>query len=122
MGWYIQFQADVLLQLPRPFGEISEYTALGWHNNRGAMKKVLRNALCPLETAAAKDLSKAFSISKEDLISVAKGLGIAFAGAALTYLTAFITQSNFGVYTPLVVVVWSVAVNFLRKYIPGTNK
>lgn len=45
-GWYIQFQADALLQLPRP-GEISEEIALGWHDNRGEMKKILRTALSP---------------------------------------------------------------------------
>jgi hypothetical protein len=45
-GWYVQFQADILLQLPRP-DEISEDVASGWHSNRGAMKQVLRTALCP---------------------------------------------------------------------------
>lgn len=45
-GWYVQFQSDILLQLPRP-EEISEEVALGWHNSRGAMKKTLREALLP---------------------------------------------------------------------------
>jgi hypothetical protein len=45
-GWYVQFQIDVLSQLPRP-GELSEDVADGWHNNRGAMKKALRDALVP---------------------------------------------------------------------------
>lgn len=48
-GWYIQFQADVLLQLPRP-DALSKDVADGWHNNRGAMKKALRQTLCPPET------------------------------------------------------------------------
>jgi hypothetical protein len=48
-GWYVQFQADVLLQLPRP-NELSERVADRLHNNRGLMKKALRTALCPSAT------------------------------------------------------------------------
>lgn len=45
-GWYRQFLADAVLQLPGP-SEISQGIALGWHNNRGAMKKAFREALLP---------------------------------------------------------------------------
>jgi hypothetical protein len=48
-GWYVQFQTDVLLQLPRP-DELSERVADRLHNNRGLMKKALRAALCPATT------------------------------------------------------------------------
>jgi len=51
-GWYVQFQTDVLLQLPRP-GELSERVADRLHNNRGQMKKALRTALCPAVTKSA---------------------------------------------------------------------
>jgi hypothetical protein len=43
-GWYVQFQTDVLLQLPRP-DEISEGVAAKLHSNRGLMKRALRKAL-----------------------------------------------------------------------------
>ena len=66
-------------------------------------------------------MSNSFSISKEELISVLKGLGIALAGTALTYLTSWITQTSFGVYTPIIVAVWSVFVNFVRKFVPNTT-
>lgn len=65
-------------------------------------------------------MSTSFSISKTELLSVLKGLGIAVGGAALTYLTAYLTHTDFGAYTPLVVALWSVIVNFLRKWIPNT--
>jgi hypothetical protein len=57
-GWYIQLQTDVLLQLPRP-GEISEKIALGWHDNRGAMKKALREALLPPGKPASAEAAAA---------------------------------------------------------------
>jgi hypothetical protein len=66
-------------------------------------------------------MSKAFSISSPELISVLKGLGIALGGAALTYLSAYVGHTDFGVYTPIVVAVWSVVVNFARKFIPDTS-
>jgi len=45
-GWYVQFQTDVLLQLPRP-DEISKSAADRLHDNRDLMKKALWTALCP---------------------------------------------------------------------------
>lgn len=66
-------------------------------------------------------MSPAFSISKEEVVSVLKGLGIAVAGAALTYLTSYFTHTDFGVYTPIVVAVWSAIVNFARKFVPSTQ-
>lgn len=66
-------------------------------------------------------MSTSFNISKADLISVAKGLGIAVAGAAATYLSTFIAGHDFGAYTPIVVALWSVVINFTRKYVPDTT-
>jgi hypothetical protein len=54
-GWYVQFQTDVLLQLPRP-GELSERAADRLHNNRGLMKKALRTALCPPAIKPASEM------------------------------------------------------------------
>jgi len=66
-------------------------------------------------------MSQSFSISKEELISVLRGLGIAVVGAALTYLTAWVTNTSFGMYTPLIVALWSVIANFVRKFVPNTT-
>ncbi len=52
-GWYVQFQTDILLQLPCP-GEISKDVALSWHDNRGAMKRALHGALVPQTPETAK--------------------------------------------------------------------
>lgn len=51
-----------------------------------------------------------------------KGLGVALAGAALTYLEETIPGVDFGSYTALVVGVNSVLVNFARKWLTNTSK
>jgi len=55
------------------------------------------------------------NITKEDLISVGKGLVVALISAALTYLTTWITGHDFGAYTPVIVAVWGIVVNMVRK-------
>lgn len=45
-GWYINFQAAVLKQLPRP-GQIDQFHAEGWTDNQGSLKNVLMEALVP---------------------------------------------------------------------------
>ena len=45
-GWYVEFQANVLRQLPRT-GEIDSTTAEGWNRNQKALKNVLAGALLP---------------------------------------------------------------------------
>jgi len=49
-GWYIEFQASLLRQAPRP-GEIDQTTAEGWMNNQGSLKKTLAGSLLPSSTA-----------------------------------------------------------------------
>jgi hypothetical protein len=66
-------------------------------------------------------MSEAYSISRGELVKVLRGLGIACAGAVLTYLTAYFAQADFGAFTPIVVVIWSVVVNFCRKFIPDNR-
>ena len=44
---------------------------------------------------------------------------IAIAGALLTYFSAVITDTDFGEWTPMVLVFWSVLVNVVRKFIAG---
>jgi hypothetical protein len=45
-GWYIELQANVLRQLPRP-GQIDQAIAEGWNSNQKTLKKVLADALLP---------------------------------------------------------------------------
>lgn len=54
-------------------------------------------------------------MSKEAIISILKGAGIAAGGAALTYLSQWATNADFGALTPMVVAGLSVLVNLLRK-------
>ena len=45
-GWYIEFQAALLRQAPRP-GEIDQTTAEEWTSNQKGLKKNLANCLLP---------------------------------------------------------------------------
>ncbi len=44
-----------------------------------------------------------------------RGAAIAVAGTLLTYLTSYVTQTDFGQWTPAVVACWSVVANALRQ-------
>ena len=66
-------------------------------------------------------MSDVFKLSGIDWIKILKGLGVAIAGAALTYISAAITGTDFGQATPVIVAGWSVAVNFLRKLLIKTE-
>lgn len=57
------------------------------------------------------------NLGSGDWVSFLKGVGIAAAGAALTYATQHVTNADFGSYTPMVVMVLSVLVNYVRKVI-----
>ena len=59
---------------------------------------------------------------KQDLISLGKGLLIALAGTAITYLYAYVTKQNFGVYTPIVMTLAPVLVNMIRKSLDGVKE
>jgi len=63
-----------------------------------------------------------FLLGHQDLVSLAKGLGIALIGAGLTYLTAYVSKTNFGVYTPLIVTVFALIANIVRKSADGVRQ
>jgi len=65
---------------------------------------------------------KQFTFGKQDLISLAKGLGITALGAVLTYLASWITKTDFGVYTPIIVTVGALLVNMARKSLDGIKE
>ena len=59
------------------------------------------------------------SLNWTDIRKVLIGAVLAAIGAALTYLSEWISGTDFGEWTPIVVAVWSVVANFLRKLIAG---
>jgi len=58
-------------------------------------------------------------MSKDDIISIIKGAGIAGVGAALTVLTQWATSTDFGAWTPLIVAGLSILANVVRKASTG---
>jgi hypothetical protein len=63
--------------------------------------------------------STRFTINKDDLTAIGKGALIAAGGALLTYITSYVTSTDFGQWTPVIVSVWSIIVNVSRKYLSG---
>lgn len=66
--------------------------------------------------------SLAFSLSKEDLLSIVKGALVAGSGAALIYAVQMIGALNFGIWTPAAGALSSILVNILRKWVEGATK
>jgi len=62
-------------------------------------------------------MSNQFTFTKDNLIKIAKGAGIAVGGALLTYLSSYISSTDFGVYTPLVVALGGILINASREFL-----
>jgi hypothetical protein len=62
-----------------------------------------------------------YSLNKYDLKSLGIGLGITLAGAALTFLSEYVSKADFGSYSPMVVAVFALLVNIVRKYLSETE-
>lgn len=58
-----------------------------------------------------------FTFTKENLIKIAKGAGIAMGGALLTYLASFISETDFGIWTPVVVAIGGILINAGREFL-----
>lgn len=58
-----------------------------------------------------------FTLTKQNLIKIGKGALIAVGGAALTYFAQFIGETDFGVYTPIVVSVSAILINAGREFL-----
>lgn len=67
-------------------------------------------------------MSNIGKLSKEDLKKVGIGALVAGAGAIVTYLVSWAGSYDFGTYTPIVVAVSSIAVNFIRKWLLNTSQ
>lgn len=64
-------------------------------------------------------VSPKFSLNKEDLKSLWRGLLITLAGAALVYISEVLPKLDFGNYGPILVPFAALLVNIGRKYIAG---
>lgn len=58
-----------------------------------------------------------FTFTKENLIKIAKGASIAVGGALLTYLAQYISNTDFGIYTPVVVALGGILINAAREWL-----
>ena len=61
-----------------------------------------------------------WTLIKQDFKKLAIGAGIALLGALATYLEEEIPGLDFGGYTPIVVMVNSILVNAIRKFITSS--
>ncbi len=61
--------------------------------------------------------SPRFSIDTKGLIKVLKGAGIVGGAAALTYIIEALPGVNLGEYTPIIVGISSIVINFVRKWL-----
>lgn len=52
---------------------------------------------------------------------VAAGAGVAIAGALLTYVTNWLTGLDFGASTPVVMSVWTIIANVVRKWVSDSE-
>lgn len=59
------------------------------------------------------------TMTKDNWKKVGRGALIAMGGALLTYLAQFISSTDFGVWTPLVVSIGGIIINMGREYLKG---
>ncbi len=60
-------------------------------------------------------------LNADELLKVGKGLLIAASGAAITYIASWVSDTDFGVWTPTVTAGAAVVVNFLRKWLTDNS-
>lgn len=58
-----------------------------------------------------------FTFTKENLSKISKWAAIAAGWALLTYLATFISETDFGIYTPVIVAAWSILINAGREFL-----
>jgi len=66
-------------------------------------------------------MSPKFSLSRQDSKKIATGALVAVVGALLTYLTQVVGDIDLGPWTPIVVSVWSIVANIVRKWLVGPD-
>lgn len=65
--------------------------------------------------------SKPFSLTKEEILKVLKGLGYALAGAALVYIEQYLSSHDFGSYAPLAAALNSALIYLGNKFLSDTR-
>ena len=63
--------------------------------------------------------SKKYSLNREDIKSLARGLLITLAGAVLVYAGEVLPKIDFGNYGPILVPLFALIVNVGRKWLAG---
>lgn len=63
--------------------------------------------------------SKRFVLNKTDLTKIGTGAMIAGVGAVLTYLVEVLPNIELGDYSPIVVALFSILANAVRKWLGG---
>lgn len=66
-------------------------------------------------------MSKKYTLNKADLEKILVGAGVAAGGALLTYVLQVVSNTDFGVYTPIVVALAGILVNTGRKFLMGVT-
>jgi hypothetical protein len=61
--------------------------------------------------------SPANKLDQQDLIKVAKGAGLAAAGAAAVYLAEWASNTDFGQWSPTITALAAIGLNLIRKWI-----
>ena len=62
---------------------------------------------------------QAFSFDRATMVKIGKGFLIAVGGAAVTYFAQYISNTNFGIYTPVVVAGSAIIINAIKEFING---
>jgi hypothetical protein len=62
-----------------------------------------------------------YKLNKADGMKILNGFIIALIGAGLTFLVDLIPSVNFGVYTPVVVAIFSTFANAVRKWLTDAD-
>ena len=68
-----------------------------------------------------RNSSPTLTVNADDMRKLGTGMMIAIAGAILTYGSQWVSGTNFGTWTPIVAAGWSVAANFVRKFIASNE-
>ncbi|HEY4503854.1 MAG TPA: hypothetical protein VJJ28_01990 [Candidatus Paceibacterota bacterium] len=89
-GWYINFMAAVIKQLPRP-DELDEATADSWEKNQGNLKTALALALLPSPNEEIQVVSGKFFLTKTLKVTIPKDYNHA---TRLMYLPHFLVQQH----------------------------
>lgn len=69
-----------------------------------------------------KQGSERLSLNWSEVQSIGMGALLAAAGAALTYLTQYLANVDFGQYTPMVTAIGAVLINAARKWISDNTR